>query len=116
MLRLATDENLNGDILRGLLRRNSDIGVVRIQDAGLMGADDPRVLAWAASENRVLVTHDGRTVPSHAIQRINAGRQMSGVIIVPRTLSVGGVIEDLILMCECSLDSELNGIVLYLPL
>jgi Domain of unknown function (DUF5615) len=48
MLRLAADENLNGDIVRGLLRRNPKLDVVRIQDAGLSGADDPSVLEWAA--------------------------------------------------------------------
>ncbi len=38
---LAADENLNNDIIRGLLRRNPDIDIVRVQDAGLSGADDP---------------------------------------------------------------------------
>ena len=59
MLRLAADENFNNDILRGLIRRNPIIDIVRVQDVGLSGADDPAVLAWAASESRVLVTHDG---------------------------------------------------------
>ena len=44
MLRLAADENLNGDIVRGLLRRNAGLDIVRIQDVGLSGADDPRVM------------------------------------------------------------------------
>lgn len=116
MLRLASDENLNGDIVRGLLRRNPEVGIVRIQDADLLGADDPRVLALAAAERRILATHDGRTVPHHANQRARAGRPMSGVIIVPRSLSVGHAIEDLLLLCECSLEAEWGGMVLYLPL
>ena len=45
MLRFAADENFNGDIVRGLLRRNPQLDVVRVQDAGLSGADDPSVLA-----------------------------------------------------------------------
>ena len=48
MLRLAADENFNGDIVRGLLRRNPKLDIVRIQDVGLSGADDPSVLQWAA--------------------------------------------------------------------
>jgi len=48
MLRLAADENFNNDILRGLLRRVSDMDIVRIQDVGLSGADDSTVLEWAA--------------------------------------------------------------------
>ncbi len=48
MLRLAADENFNGNIVRGLLRRRPDLDIVRIQDVGLAGADDPAILAWAA--------------------------------------------------------------------
>ncbi|MBI4821774.1 MAG: hypothetical protein HY791_36275 [Deltaproteobacteria bacterium] len=40
-MRLATDENLNNDIVRGLLRGRPESDVVRIQDVGLSGADDP---------------------------------------------------------------------------
>ena len=44
MLVLATDENSNNDIVRGLRRRNATIDIVRIQDADLSGADDPTIL------------------------------------------------------------------------
>ena len=45
MLRLLADENFNGDIVRGLLLRQSDLDIIRVQDVGLAGADDPDVLA-----------------------------------------------------------------------
>ena len=48
MLALAADENFNNDIVRGLLRRKPDLNIVRLQDVGLSGADDPAVLEWAA--------------------------------------------------------------------
>jgi hypothetical protein len=44
MLLLAADENFNNDIVRGLLRRKPDLDIVRIQDEGLSGADDPTIL------------------------------------------------------------------------
>ena len=44
MLRLAADENFNNDVLRGLIRRSPRLDVVRVQDVGLSGADDPTVL------------------------------------------------------------------------
>lgn len=40
MLKLAADENFNNDIVRGLLRRNPTLDIVRVQDVGLSGADD----------------------------------------------------------------------------
>ncbi len=46
MLRLAADENFNNNIVRGLLRRRPDLDIVRIQDVGLYGAEDPKVLEW----------------------------------------------------------------------
>lgn len=116
MLRLAADENLNSNIIRGLLRRNDNIDIVRIQDAELSGADDPRMVAWAASEGRILVTHDSRTVPRYAAQRIEIGQTMPGVFIVPPSISIGQAIENLLLMCECTTASEWEGLVFYLPL
>ena len=116
MVRLAADENLNGDIVRGLLRRNPNLDIVRIQDAGLSGADDPTVLEWAAREGRVLVTHDISTLANHAFERVAAGRPMPGVFAVRSNGSVGLTIDDLLLLAECSLDNEWEGQVRFLPL
>ena len=76
MLRLAADENFNNDIVRGLLRREPGLDIVRIQDVGLSGADDPTVLEWAAQEGRVLLTHDVTTITRHAYERVKAGQSM----------------------------------------
>ena len=51
MLRLASDADVHGDIIRGLRRRLPVIDLVRAQDALLEGTLDPDVLAWAATEN-----------------------------------------------------------------
>ena len=66
MPRLLADENLNNDIVRGLLRRKPDLDIVRVQDVGLSGADDSTVLAWAAQQGRVLLTHDVTTITRFA--------------------------------------------------
>ena len=116
MLRLAADENFNNDILRGLLRRNPSLDIVRIQDAGLIGADDPTVLAWAAQEGRILVTHDIATMSQHAYDRVAAGKSMPGVFKVSRSVPVARVLEDLLLLAECSSEGEWAGRVIYLPL
>ena len=97
MLRLAADENLNGNIVRGLLRRNPQVDIVRVQDVGLSGANDPAVLEWAATENRVVVTHDVSTLAGHAFARVTAGQPMPGVFAVPSLVAVGRAIDDLLL-------------------
>ncbi|HXM36869.1 MAG TPA: hypothetical protein VN920_16860 [Pyrinomonadaceae bacterium] len=55
----------------------------------------PIYLAWAAEQKRVVVTHDRRTMPSHASARIAGGEKVAGVIVVSRRLSVSQVIYDL---------------------
>jgi len=116
MLRLAVDENFNNNILRGLLRRNPELDIVRLQDVGLSGADDPTVLEWAAREGRVLLTHDVSTITRYAYERVQAGRPMPGVFEVSRAVPIGRTIEDILLLAECSLEGEWEGQVRYLPL
>jgi len=116
MLQLAADENFNNDIVRGLLRRKPDIDIVRIQDVGLSGADDPTVLEWIAEEGRVLLTHDVTTITQYAYERVRAGLRMPGVFEVNRSVPIGRAIEDILLLSDCSLDGEWEGQVRYLPL
>jgi hypothetical protein len=116
MLRLAADENLDNDILRGLMRRNPNLDIARVQDVGLSGAADPEVLEWAAREGRVLLTHDVTTITRHAYERVRAGQSMPGVFEVPRSMRIGDAIRDLLLLAEGSLEGEWEGQVRYLPL
>ncbi|MFC1463879.1 MAG: DUF5615 family PIN-like protein [Candidatus Brachytrichaceae bacterium NZ_4S206] len=116
MLRLAADENFNNDIVRGLLRRKPDLDIVRVQDVGLSGADDPTILDWAAQEGRVLLTHDVTTITRYAYERVQAGKRMPGVFDVSRKVPIGIAIEDILLVAECSLEGEWEGQVRYLPL
>ncbi len=57
MLKLLADENFDNQIVRGLLRRNPKLDIVRVQEVGLSGSDDPKILAWASETDRVLLTH-----------------------------------------------------------
>lgn len=115
-MRLAADENFHIAIVRGLLRRKPDLDIVRIQDAGLSGADDPTILAWAAREGRILLTHDVATMTRHAYERVEAGQLMPGVFEISRAVPIGLAIEDLLTLAECSLEGEWEGQVRYLPL
>jgi hypothetical protein len=116
MLRLLADENFNGDIMRGLLLRQPDFDILRVQDAGLAGADDPDILAWAAANNRIILTHDRATMADYAYQRVTAGKSMPGMFVLNDRLPVGQAIEELLLMVACSEQAEWSGLVVYLPL
>lgn len=116
MLKLLADENFDNTIVRGLLRRNPNIDIVRVQDIDLSGEDDPTILAWAAQEDRVLLTHDVATITRYAYERITQGQPMPGVIEVSLDAPIGRVIEDILLVLECGLEGELEGQIQYLPL
>jgi uncharacterized protein DUF5615 len=116
MLRLAADENFNNVIVRGVLRRNPEIDIVRVQDVGPAGADDPTVLEWTAQEGRILLTHDRATITKYAYERVHAGLPMPGVIEVSRAVPIATAIEDILLIAECSEANEWEGIIHYLPL
>ena len=116
MLALLIDENLSHRILRGLLRSVPHLDYSLIPPAGLKGSADPQVLEFAAAERRVLVTHDLRTIPKHAYERVKAGQPMAGVVAVPDDLPIGRAIEDLTLIVECATQAEVESLVIYLPL
>jgi Domain of unknown function (DUF5615) len=99
-----------------LRRRQPAVDIVRVQDTGLSGADDPTILRSAAEQGRVLLTHDVSTITKHAYERVRDGQPMPGILEVIRTLPIAAVIDDLLLLAECSADGEWEGQVLYWPL
>ncbi|QHG15976.1 DUF5615 family PIN-like protein [Nostoc sp. ATCC 53789] len=116
MLRFLADENFNNQIIRGVLRRNINVDIVRVQDVGLTEADDPTVLKWAAQNRRVVLTHDVATMTTFAYERLQVGLAMPGLFEISRRVSVGLAIEEILLLDECSLEGEWEGQVRFLPL
>jgi hypothetical protein len=116
MLRYVSDEDFSYPIVRGLRRRQPGLDVVRVQEVSLSGADDPTVLAWAAGEGRIVLSHDTRTMSGHAFDRILAGEPMPGLFLVPQTMLIRQAIDELEVLALCSFDDEWDGRVLRLPL
>ncbi len=116
MLRLASDADVHGEILRGLLRRLPTIELVRAQDALPAGTPDSEVLAWAAAANRVLITNDRNTMVGFAYQRVAAGEPMPGLIATTNQQAIGQAIDDILLLAECMTEEEIrNQFVVFLP-
>lgn len=116
MIRLLADENFNNRIVRGILRGNEDIDIVRVQDTEIYQADDPTVLEWAAEQNRVLMTHDVSTIPKYAYERVKEGKAMPGIIAVQSSSPIGEVIEDIVLYVLTSESEDIENQVVFLPL
>ena len=116
MIRLLADENFHGDVLRGLLRVEPRLDIVRVQDTPLYQATDPVVLEWAAAEDRILLTHDVQTMTKHAYDRIRAGLPMPGVIEVRDDVPTGQAIEEILIVLSASQPGELANRITYIPL
>ncbi len=116
MLRLLADENFHGDVLRGLLRVEPKLDILRVQDTHLYQAADSVILDWAAQEDRILLTHDVETMTKHAYDRIRAGLSMPGVIEVRDDLSIGQAIEEILTVLLATEPGELANRITYIPL
>jgi hypothetical protein len=116
MLPLLADEHIDGSLLAGVLQRHPEIEFIRVQDYGLRQAPDPVILEWITQNRFVFVTHDAKSMPRHVDERLQRGVATAGVFIVPRWLSMGKVIDDLILIGLATDYEEWENRVVYLPL
>ena len=116
MLSLLSDENFNGDIVRGLLLRNPNLDLLRVQDVGLREVDDPAILVWAAANERILLTHDRATMPDFAYNRLVREEPMAGMFVVNDRMPMRQAIDELLLLVDCSEQAEWKDVVLFLPL
>lgn len=115
-VRFLTDEHIARAVIGGLQRELPALDIVRVQDVGLRTQSDPTILQWAADQDRVLITHDIKTMPDFAHQRVAAGQPMPGAIIVPAAMPIGVVIAELAIVAGASEHREWANRVIYLPL
>ena len=116
MLRLASDADVHGEVIRGLRRRLPEIDLIRAHDALPEGTPDPEVLARAAAENRILITNDRNTMVGFAHQRVAAGEPVPGVIVTTNQQSIGSAIDDILVIAEYMTEEEIRDqVVVFLP-
>jgi hypothetical protein len=115
-LRLVSDKNANGNIVRGVRRHAPHPDLVRVEDIGMDRTPDPDLLDWAAGEGRVLITNDRQTMTAFAYDRVRAWQPMPSLLVLRRTGDVGQAITDIILVAECYHEDEMSGQVMWIPL
>ncbi len=116
MVRFLTDEDFNNDILRGVLRHLPELDIVRVQDVGLMNVQDAVILAWAAQESRIMLTHDASTMIDAAYQRVREELPMPGMIAVRKLALLATTISDLVFMAQAGTEADFQNQVRYVPL
>jgi hypothetical protein len=114
-VRFQADADLSQIVLLATARREPAIDFQTAVAAGLAGLTDREVLAIAAREGRVLVTHDQRTMPRHFGEFI-ARETSPGLLVVPQHLSVAAAVEDLLLIWGATEAGEWTNRICFLPL
>jgi hypothetical protein len=115
-VRFLADADLDKAIVSGVLRREPSIDFQTAHAAGLRGMQDPEVLALAAGQQRILVSHDVGSMPAHFRKFRNDGKHSAGVFLVPQSLEVGTAIGELLLVWLASEASEWENHLEWLPL
>jgi predicted nuclease of predicted toxin-antitoxin system len=109
------DADLNQAIVIAALAREAALDFLTATQADLEGRSDPEVLEFAASQDRILVSHDTSTMPVHFSDRLRSGRMSPGVFLVRQRASVGRVVEAILLVWSASVPGEWAGQIHYLP-
>jgi uncharacterized protein with PIN domain len=107
-IRFHLDEHIADSVAAGL--RVGGVDVTTSAEVALLGRDDEDQLAFAASQGRVLVTHD------HGFTRMDAaGISHCGICYCHRQKhSIGSLLKSLLLIHQCLDESEMNGRLEYL--
>ena len=115
MVRFQADADFNPIIVAALVRRQPSVDFRTAAVASLRGLSDADVLAFAAREKRILVTHDAKTMPRHFGDFV-LSQESAGVIVVPQHLSVATVVDELLLIASATSPQDWTNRTCYLPL
>jgi len=114
VIRFQADADLRQAIVIGTIRRQPSLDFQSANEAGFEGIKDAEVLAIAARDARVLVTHDRKTMPNEFGQFITS-RTSSGVLILSQNLPINEAIDAIILVWEASTAEEWINQIMTFP-
>lgn len=109
------DEDVDADIIQGLRSGEPAIDILDVKTAGLRGMDDPALLELAAQQDRIVISHDRRTMTRFFLERLAAGKSNPGLFIAPQRHAIGEIVESLLLVWTASQPEEWRNRIVYLP-
>jgi hypothetical protein len=113
-IKFQADEDLNERIVRGIRRREPSLDFQSASSGRLLRQPDPEVLVLAATSNRVLISHDRKSMLRH-FAVFTQDHISPGLIIVSQDLEIGIAIEQLLLIWSVLEAEELVNRQLFLP-
>jgi hypothetical protein len=113
--RFLADNDFNEHVLEGLLRLEPAVQVLRVREIGLARAPDAEVLAYAAAEGWIVLSHDVSTMTAAAYARVAAAEPMAGLFVTAQQAALAPVIDSLLVAWAASEAEEWQNLVRYLP-
>jgi hypothetical protein len=115
-IRFQADNDLKRIIIDATLRREPGVDFQSAQAARLDNLDDEAVLRLAASQSRILVSHDKRTMPQALASFVVSGDTSPGVLLViPQNASIREVVEALILIWADDRANDWKNLIVKIP-
>ncbi len=117
-IRYLLDENVNPILRSALLRESPNLTVwqVGIPGAPDYGTLDPEILIWCEENNFLLVTNNRKSMPIHLQDHLETGRHVTGIFTLNAEMSVGEIVDELVLIATASSAEEYHDQIIYLPI
>jgi Domain of unknown function (DUF5615) len=111
------DEHVGAKLQRALLRRQRDMLVWHIGDAGAppRGTPDPEILLWCERDGYSLVTNNRASMPVHLRDHLALRHHVPGIFTLNDDMSIGETVEELFLLWTAADPVEYADQLNYLP-
>ena len=118
MIGFLFDENATPEFRDQLLARAPDMRVFVIGDgiAPPKSTPDRDILLWIEANDCILATYNYSSMPVHLSGHLAQGHHVPGIVQLNPDMSMGGILEDLLLMWGAGLPDEFMDRISYLPL
>jgi len=112
------DEDTPHSIRDGLLRRQPQIEIRVVGDdmAPSLNTPDADILCWLEREGYILISRNRSTMSQHLLEHLETGRHVPGILILRPRVSIGRIIEELLLIWETTYCNEYQDRIIYIPL
>ena len=117
MRRYLLDEHISPIYRTQLLYHEPSLTVLIVgdEDAPARSTPDPEILHWCERNNFNLITNNRESMPEHLADHLAAGHHVPGIFTVNLKVSMGLIIEELILIAGASHEDEFRDRIIYIP-
>jgi hypothetical protein len=117
-IRYLLDENISPAVRNQLLFHEPAIEVVCVGDENgpPYGTPDPILLEWIEKAGYILVSRNRRTMPLHLKTHLAQSKHIPGMLLLEKRISMGELVNELLLIWHASELAEYQDHISYLPL